>query len=378
VKTKDFSFDVPPELIAQYPTERRDDSRLLVLDVPAEPSGGDSDHEADEDYRLHHAHVRELGRFLPPRSLLIFNNTRVIPARISASRRDTGGTVSFLLLEQTAPRTWRTIVQKAKRRRPGQEYDFPGGVTGRLISGDGEERVIEFSRELSEAYLEEHGQVPLPPYVRREPEAGDKERYQTVYAEHAGSAAAPTAGLHFTEDMLEELRSAGHELHFLTLHVGLGTFSPVRAEDVEEHEMHREHYSIPEETADAVSQAKREGRPVIAVGTTTTRALESAAGGDSEQRDDVEQRDNERGARGIRVRAGAASTALFIYPGYRFRVVDWQFTNFHTPGSSLVMMVSALTGRERLLGAYREAVRRRYRFFSYGDAMLIRRAASPA
>ncbi len=398
VKTKDFYFEVPPELIAQYPTDHRGDSRLLVLDVPPAASSvlteNDADHSdvdrtdaqrsegrqtAGSDYHIHHAHVRELSDFLPSGSLLVFNNTRVIPARISGKRRDTNGLVSFLLLERTASRTWRSIVQKAKRRRPGQVYDFPEGVTARVLSTQGEERVIEFSHDIDESYLERNGQVPLPPYVRREPETADKERYQTIYAEHAGSAAAPTAGLHFTEKMLDTLREAGHELCFLTLHVGLGTFAPVRAEDVEEHEMHREHYSIPSDTAEALSRAKRAGRPVIAVGTTTTRALESAAQASSIQAEATHvTAEPSEDAGSVRVQPGAAGTSLFIHPGYHFRVVDWLFTNFHTPGSSLVMMVSALAGRERLLGAYQEAIRKRYRFFSYGDAMLIRRHGAQA
>jgi S-adenosylmethionine:tRNA ribosyltransferase-isomerase len=342
VKTRDFFFEVPPELIAQHPPARRGDSRLLVLDVP--------------DGAIHHADVRSLSSFLPERALLVFNNTKVIPARIRVPRRDTGGEVEFLLLERAGDRTWRAIAQKARRQRPGVTYDFPEGVLAEVVAVDGEERTLQFSQELSDEYLERHGAVPLPPYVRRAPEAEDRERYQTVYARARGSAAAPTAGLHFTEAMLDELREAGHELRFLTLHVGLGTFAPVRSEEVEEHEMHREHYTVPAETADAVNTARREGRPVIAVGTTSTRALESAW-------------DAEAGA----VRDGAGSTELYIYPGYRFRVVDWLFTNFHTPGSSLVLMVSALAGRERLLEAYRRAVDERYHFFSYGDAMLIRR-----
>jgi S-adenosylmethionine:tRNA ribosyltransferase-isomerase len=330
---------VPPELIAQHPPTRRGDSRLLVLDVPAGT--------------VHHSHVRNLADHLPEGALLVFNNTRVIPARIKATRRDSGGVVEFLLLERIGDRRWRCILQKAKRQRPGVVYDFPDGVSATVIAAEGEERVIDFSEEVDEDYLERHGAVPLPPYVRRPPEAEDRTRYQTVYAEKPGSAAAPTAGLHFTEEILNELKDRGFELHFLTLHVGLGTFAPVRSEEVEDHEMHREHFTIPGETAEAVNRARLARRTVIAVGTTTTRALESAweAGG---------------------VRPGAASTNLFIYPGYRFRAVDWLFTNFHTPGSSLVMMVSALAGRERLLKAYQEAIREGYRFFSYGDAMLIR------
>jgi S-adenosylmethionine:tRNA ribosyltransferase-isomerase len=342
VKTRDFYFEVPPELIAQHPPAHRGDSRMLVLDVP--------------DGTIQHSDVRSLTSYLPHGALVVFNNTRVIPARIRAPRRDTGGVVEFLLLERSGERTWRAIAQKARRQRPGVTYEFPEGVVAEIVAVEGEERVLLFSEELSDAYLERHGSVPLPPYVRRAPEEEDRQRYQTVYAEASGSAAAPTAGLHFTEAMLDELRNAGHELCFLTLHVGLGTFAPVRAEEVEEHEMHREYYTIPAETAAAVNSARREGRPVLAVGTTTTRALESAWDGTSNL-----------------LRGGAGSTELFIYPGYEFRVVDWLFTNFHTPGSSLVMMVSALAGKDRLLTAYRRAVEERYRFFSYGDAMLIRR-----
>ncbi len=364
MRTRDFSFEVPPELIAQHPPTRRGDSRLLVLDVP--------------EGTVHHSHVRKLADHLPEGALLVFNNTRVIPARIKATRRDSGGVVEFLLLDRTGDRRWRSIVQKAKRQRPGIVYDFPEGVSATVIAAEGEERIIDFSEEVDEDYLERHGAVPLPPYVRRPPEAEDRTRYQTVYAEKPGSAAAPTAGLHFTEEILNGLRNRGFELRFLTLHVGLGTFAPVRSEEVEDHEMHREHFTIPKETADAVNRARREGRTVVAVGTTTTRALESAWEG--EGADDVAgaaataAQGGHPGGAGVR--PGAASTNLFIYPGYRFRAVDWLFTNFHTPGSSLVMMVSALAGRERLLNAYHEAIRERYRFFSYGDAMLIRRDGS--
>ncbi|MFW5729098.1 MAG: tRNA preQ1(34) S-adenosylmethionine ribosyltransferase-isomerase QueA [Spirochaetota bacterium] len=340
MRTRDFSFEVPPELIAQHPPTRRGDSRLLVLDVP--------------EGTVHHSHVHQLSDYLPEGSLLVFNNTRVIPARIKAVRRDSGGVVEFLLLERTGDRRWRSIVGKSKRQRPGVVYDFPEGVSATVVAAEGEERIIDFSEKVNEDYLDRHGAVPLPPYVRRTPEDEDRTRYQTVYAEEPGSAAAPTAGLHFTDEMLNELARRGFELRFLTLHVGLGTFAPVRSEEVEDHEMHREHFTISRETAEAVNRARREDRCVVSVGTTTTRALESAWHAGS-------------------VRPGAASTNLFIYPGYRFRVVDRLFTNFHTPGSSLVMMVSALAGRERLLNAYHEAIRERYRFFSYGDAMLIRR-----
>jgi len=376
VKTDDFSFELPEELVAQFPPERRGESRLLVLD---RASGG-----------LRHAFVRDLADHVEPGTLMVFNDSRVRKARIHGEALDTGARVEFLLLRRLGADLWEASCTKMKRQRPGRRYRFPDGVeaeivgpaglsaaTGPLAAAGGpgaaggpagqagpeggrdETRVIRFSPPVDEAWLDRFGHIPLPPYIRREDAPADAERYQTVYARQAGSAACPTAGLHFTEEILASLDAKGVERAYVTLHVGLGTFLPVRAEEIEGHAMHEEEFSVPEETARAVMRAKAEGRPVLAVGTTSVRTLESAW--------------REEGAEGpAGLRAGPGSTRIFIYPGYRFRAADRLFTNFHTPKSTLLMLVSAFAGRERILAAYEEAVRERYRFFSYGDAMLIR------
>lgn len=338
MKTRDFSFDLPQELIAQRPADRREEARLLVL--------------RRETGERHHAMVSQLPVYLDPRSLLVFNDTRVRKARFDATRTDTGGSVEFLLVEQIDARRWWAITNRSKRTREGRRFSFPEGRVARVIDQDENRRLLEFDADVEEDYLEAHGAVPLPPYIRRSADELDAERYQTVYARTVGSVAAPTAGLHFTPQLLSRLSEAGIETRFLTLHVGLGTFAPVRSEDVRDHRMHSERFEISQETAEAVNHARGQGRPVVAVGTTSLRALESAA---------------ENGG----VRAGPSDTDIFIYPGYGFRVVDQLFTNFHTPESTLLMLVSALAGRELILETYQEAVERRYRFFSYGDAMLI-------
>ncbi|MFP4011404.1 MAG: tRNA preQ1(34) S-adenosylmethionine ribosyltransferase-isomerase QueA [Spirochaetaceae bacterium] len=342
MKTRDFSFELPEELIAQRPADRRDDARLLVLER--------------ESGERHHTQVSELPSYLPPESLLVLNDTRVRKARFEARRPDTGGTTEFLLLERLDERRFWAITNRARRTKIGRTFTFPGRRKAEVIRQQAERRLLEFSEPVDESYIEQYGSVPLPPYIRRSDDALDAERYQTVYARTLGSVAAPTAGLHFTEELLERLQKRGIEVHFLTLHVGLGTFWPVRAENVEDHEMHAEQFEIPPTTAEAVNEAKRAGRPVVAVGTTSIRALESAA----RERDD-----------GV-LTPGVRDTDIFIYPGFRFRVADALFTNFHTPESTLLMLVSAFAGRERILNAYREAVTRGYRFYSYGDAMLIR------
>ena len=344
MKTSDFCFDLPPELIAQDPPAERGRSRLMVLDRP--------------DGRTEDAMVRDLAGYLRPGTLVVLNDTRVRKARLFGRAEDTGGQAEFLLLEEgggPGPGTWKALCSRAKRVRPGRVFLFPGGVRGEIAGREGELRLVRFTPPIGEAYLSEHGRIPLPPYIRREACPGDEERYQTVYARQVGSAAAPTAGLHLTAETLEGLRRAGMETARLTLHVGLGTFLPVRAERVEDHVMHTERYHVPEETAGQVTAAKAEGRDVLAVGTTSVRTLESAW---------------DPAAR--RLTPGWGETAIFIYPGYRFRVVDRLLTNFHTPGSSLLMLVAAFAGLETILRAYGQAVERRYRFFSYGDAMLIR------
>jgi S-adenosylmethionine:tRNA ribosyltransferase-isomerase len=323
--------------------------------------------------------VEELPRLLEPGSVLVFNNSRVRKARLSGVSMSTGAQVEFLLLEKmpagntAQPGTaasaggvlWRVMAQRAKRRRVGSRYVFAIGPQDRreaeIVALDGEFRILRFDAPIDEAWLDRHGRIPLPPYIKRADNSFDSERYQTVYAAETGSAAAPTAGLHFTPALLSALEQAGMETVFVTLHVGLGTFLPVRAKNIEDHVMHRESYTISDEAAGRIEQAKAAGRKIVAVGTTSVRTLESAWTAGSLAR-------------------GEGSTRIFIYPGYRFQVVDQLFTNFHTPGSSLLMLVSAFAGakagafadRDLILESYAEAIQKGYRFFSYGDAMLIR------
>lgn len=337
MRTKDFSFDLPEELIAQRPTGERGASRLFVLDRGTGT--------------FTHSSVADLTRHLPRGALLVFNDSKVRKARLYAES-ETGGRVEFLLLQRRGEREWLAMTTKARKQIPGKRYAFPDGIGGRILAVEEELRVLELDRPIDDDYLDRFGHVPLPPYIRREDDGFDAERYQTVYSRAVGSVAAPTAGLHFTEELLGSLRESGIETVSVTLHVGLGTFLPVRAERIEDHVMHEEEYSVPESAAEAVNRARAEGRPVVAVGTTSVRTLESA------------WRDGS-------LRAGAGSTRIFLYPGRRFQVVDALFTNFHTPESTLLMLVSAFAGRGLILRAYDEAVRMRYRFFSYGDAMLI-------
>jgi S-adenosylmethionine:tRNA ribosyltransferase-isomerase len=338
MKTSDFLFDLPPELIAQVPTAERGASRLLVLD-----RGTGS---------LTHSSVADIGRFLEPGTVMVFNDSRVRKARIYGTSTDSGSEVEFLLVRKETPTRWMAMAKKAKRQRMGRRYGFPEGLEGEVAGEEGELKELEFSAPLDDAWLERNGHMPLPPYIKRDDTITDAERYQTVYSRVTGSAAAPTAGLHFTDSILAGLRSKGIETVFLTLHVGMGTFLPIRSETIEEHHMHEEEFTVPDDTAARIEAAKREGRPVLAVGTTSVRTLESA------------WKD------GNLVR-GWQKTRLFIYPGYRFNVVDHMFTNFHTPGSSLLVLVSAFAGADRIRSTYAEAIKERYRFFSYGDAMLM-------
>jgi S-adenosylmethionine:tRNA ribosyltransferase-isomerase len=355
MKTSDFFFDLPEDLIAQYPPERRGQSRLLVLDRARRSRS--------------HRQVAELPALLEPGSLLVFNNSRVRKARLFARSVPGGGRVEFLLIKRMDGRTWRVMAGKSRRRRPGSRYEFPGPggeiIAGAEIAGaDGEFRLLRFDRPITEAWLETHGHIPLPPYIKRQDRPEDGDRYQTVYAQAPEtevpadapaadrSVAAPTAGLHFSPELFTALKDRGLETAFITLHVGLGTFLPVRTEEIEDHIMHEESFSIDEKTAAAVERARAEGRKIVAVGTTSVRTLESAWDGGA-------------------LRRGEGSTAIFIYPGYRFKIVDALFTNFHTPGSTLLMLAAAFAGRDFILESYAEAVREGYRFFSYGDAMLI-------
>lgn len=337
----DFYFELPQELIAQDPLEERTSSRLLVLD---KRTGAVS----------HHV-FREIGDFLGPGDCLVLNDTRVIPARLLGEREGTGAHVELLLLKRISGDVWETLVRPGKKCRPGTRLTFGDGLLKAEILDTVEEgnRLVRFDYEgIFEEVLDRLGEMPLPPYITHKLQ--DRNRYQTVYARHEGSAAAPTAGLHFTRELLARLEEKGVKLAYVTLHVGLGTFRPVKEENVLEHHMHSEHYQVSRETADLINGTKARGGRIVCVGTTSCRTLESAA-------DD----------QGV-VHPGSGDTDIFIYPGYRFRVLDALITNFHLPESTLIMLVSALAGREHVLAAYEEAVRERYRFFSFGDAMLVR------
>jgi len=358
VKTEDFNFELPSELIAQYPAEARGESRMLVLER--------------RTGLLRHSFVRDIADFVEPGTLMVWNDSRVRKARLYASALDSGARVEFLLLAKENESVWTVSCTKLRKQRAGRRYDFGAGVVGEVIpdrqehdgpgraatSGDPFTRRLRFVPPIDEAWLEVHGHVPLPPYIRRDDVSADSERYQTIFAKHVGSAAAPTAGLHFTDEILRSLRARGIETATLTLHVGLGTFLPVRSESIDDHVMHEEWWNVSEKTAAAINLAKSEGRPVLAVGTTSVRTLESAW-----READAMSPDG--------LRAGEGRTRIFIRPGYRWKVIDGLFTNFHTPQSTLLMLVSAFAGREKVLAAYAEAVKERYRFFSYGDAMLI-------
>jgi S-adenosylmethionine:tRNA ribosyltransferase-isomerase len=365
MKTLDFNFDLPEKLIAQTPSSVRGQSRLLVLDR----AGGSREHRMVEDLP---SLLETVSREAAP--LLVFNNSRVRKARLLAVSETSGASVEFLLLKKLKDEghddgcLWQTMAQRAKRRRTGSRYLFKDADENEIAHGeiraeDGEFRILAFDHPVDDAWLDRYGHIPLPPYIKRGDGPGDSERYQTVYAGVTGSAAAPTAGLHFTEDLLEKIAAAGIETAFITLHVGLGTFLPVRSENIEDHKMHGEVFSIDEKTASQIENAKAAGRKIIAVGTTSVRTLESAW-------------ESTTGS----LQRGEGSTSIFIYPGYQFKIVDGLFTNFHTPKSTLLMLVSAfagnnpggLDGRKMILESYAEAVRMGYRFFSYGDAMLIR------
>jgi S-adenosylmethionine:tRNA ribosyltransferase-isomerase len=338
VKTSLFSFDLPEDLIAQEPAVERESARLLVLD---RATGASSD-----------STVRDLAPWIAPGTVVVLNDTRVRKARLFAESPG-GGRMEILLLARRGPDLWEALAGRARRLKHGKVLRFPGGVMGIIEEAEGETRLVRFDPPIDETWLEKHGHVPLPPYIRRPDTSADQERYQTVFSRVHGSAAAPTAGLHFTARLLEELKGRGVEVAWVTLHVGLGTFLPIRTDEIEDHGMHEERYWIPRATKDLVDAAKIAGRPVLAVGTTVVRTLESAW--------------TDQG-----LREGEGSTRIYITPGFSFRVVDRLFTNFHTPRSSLLVLVSAFAGRELILKTYAEAVQKRYRFFSYGDAMLIR------
>lgn len=340
MKTADFDYELPQELIAQDPLEQRDSSRLLILDKKT----------GERTHRIFH----DIIDYLHEGDCLVINNTKVIPARLIGEREGTGGKVEVLLLKRKTDNVWETLVKPGKKARPGMRLSFGGGLLHAEVQEvvDEGNRLIRFEYEgIFEEILDQLGQMPLPPYITHQ--LKDKNRYQTVYAKYEGSAAAPTAGLHFTEELLQRIQEKGVRIARVTLHVGLGTFRPVKVEDVTEHHMHTEFYHVSQEAADIINETKKQGGRVICVGTTSCRTIESAA--------------DEHGV----VQATEGDTDIFIYPGYRFKVLDCLITNFHLPESTLLMLVSALAGKEHIMAAYKEAVAMKYRFFSFGDAMFI-------
>ena len=339
MKTSDFIYDLPEELIAQTPLLRRDGSRLLCLDR--------------ESGEISHKHFFDLPDYLQPGDCLVLNDSRVLPARLFG-QRPTGGAVEIVLLRDMGEKRWECLCRPGRKMRIGTEVSFGDGKLRAVVEEIREDgnRILRFSYEgIFLEILESLGHMPLPPYIKAQLQ--DKERYQTVYSRESGSAAAPTAGLHFTNELLDRIRAMGVDVHFVTLHVGLGTFRPVKVDNVEEHEMHSEYCTVSEETALAIRECKARGGRVVAVGTTSCRTLESFTGEDG------------------RIKAGSRWTNIFIYPGYRFRCIDALVTNFHLPESTLLMLVSALAGKDNIMRAYETAVNEKYRFFSFGDAMLI-------
>ena len=341
MNVKDYDYDLPEELIAQDPLEDRSSSRLMVLDRQT----GD----------VEHRHFTDILEYLHPGDCLVINNTKVIPARLFGVKEDTQAKIEVLLLKRKENDIWETLVKPGKKAKPGTKLVFGDGLLTAEVVDVVEEgnRLIQFHYDgIFEEILDQLGQMPLPPYITHQ--LKDKNRYQTVYAKYDGSAAAPTAGLHFTKELLQKVKDMGVDIAEVTLHVGLGTFRPVKVENVLDHHMHSEFYMVLQEAADKINRAKESGHRVIAVGTTSTRTLEAAA--------------DENG----RLHETSGWTEIFIYPGYQFKVIDALITNFHLPQSTLVMLVSALAGREHVLHAYETAVKERYRFFSFGDAMLIK------
>lgn len=340
MKTSDFYYDLPPELIAQTPLERRDGSRLMTLDRVSGAVG--------------HYHFYDLPDFLRPGDCLILNDSRVLPARLLGHRLPGGGACEVLLLIDRGDKTWECLVRPGRKMRPGTRLSFGDGqLTAEVMAEtEGGNRLVRFDYEgIFLEVLERLGKMPLPPYIKAELQ--DRERYQTVYSKVTGSAAAPTAGLHFTRPLLERIRAKGVEIGYVTLHVGLGTFRPVKEEEITDHAMHSEFCTISQETANLINRTRAAGGRCICVGTTSCRTLESWAGEDGH------------------MEAKAGWTSIYIYPGYRFKVMDALVTNFHLPESTLIMLVSAFSGREHILAAYQEAVREKYRFFSFGDAMFL-------
>ncbi|KEZ85485.1 S-adenosylmethionine tRNA ribosyltransferase [Clostridium sulfidigenes] len=340
MKVKDFYFDLPKELIAQHPLEKRDESRLMVLNKKS----GEVEHKVFKD----------IIEYLNPGDCLVLNDTRVMPARLYGAKEGSGGKMEFLLLNRHEDDIWETLVKPGKRGKVGAKFVFGNGeLKAEVVEvlDNGNRKVKFYYDGIFEEVLDRLGEMPLPPYIEEKLE--DRERYQTVYSKEVGSAAAPTAGLHFTDELLQAIKKKGINIAFVTLHVGLGTFRPVKAEEIQDHEMHSEYYILDKENAEIINNAKRSGKRVIAVGTTSNRTLESIA--------------NEEG----QVKEQSGYTSIFIYPGYKFKIVDAIITNFHLPESTLIMLISAFSTREIVMNAYKIAVENKYRFFSFGDAMFI-------
>ena len=348
MKTSDFYFNLPEELVAQYPSKLRGDDKLFVLE-----------RNKTIENSFSHKKMEDFISLIDENTLLVFNNSRVRKSRIFAKKKNTLQEVEFLFIHQYPDTSWKVMVRNAKKHKAQQVYVFSDGKEARIIERESdlgtEFRSLLFETPVDENWFEKIGHVPLPPYIKREDECSDENRYQNIYASELGSSACPTAGLHFTPELMEKLKEKKIDYVFVTLHVGLGTFLPVRSESIEDHKMHEEVYTISKEVAEKINKAKNEGKKILAVGTTSVRSLES--NWDSEKKALV---------------PGTFSTSIFIYPGYEFKLVDQLFTNFHTPESTLLMLVSAFAGKEKIIAAYEEAVREKYRFFSYGDAMFIR------
>lgn len=338
METRDFFFDLPPHLIAQHPSSQRGESRLMVV--------------SRSSRTWQHRWMRDFPELLPKNAILVFNNSRVRKARVYGVSLKNNKEEEFLLLEALSPLRWFALTKKMKQKKKGDQFRFPGEREAIILDFQEGQILLEFDKAVDDTWLDQYGHIPLPPYIKRKDDQADEERYQTVYAREVGSVAAPTAGLHFTEEILAELDRRGIVRTFVTLHVGMGTFSPVRSKRIEDHQMHEEFYTVPRETAQLVTQAKQEGRPVVAIGTTSVRTLESAWSDGA-------------------LHAKSGKTRIFIYPGYHFNVVDQLFTNFHTPESTLLMLVCAFAGKDLIFQSYEAAIQEHYRFFSYGDAMYI-------
>lgn len=340
----DFDYHLPEELIAQQPADKRDFSRLLVV------------HR--DTGEIEHKHFYDVLDYLNPGDCLVMNNSKVLPARLFGTKAETGAKVEFLLIKRLHGDVWESMVKPGKRLKPGDSVIFSDDFKADIIDyGEDGTRIVEFKYNgIFMERLEELGKMPLPPYIERESVLSDKDRYQTVYCKEEGSVAAPTAGLHFTEELLEKAKAKGVKLAYVTLHVGIGTFRPVKCENIEDHQMHFEEYEITQENADIINETKAAGGRIVSVGTTSTRTMESAA--------------VEKDGKYV-MEAGSDSTGIFIYPGYEFKIIDSLITNFHLPKSTLLMLISALYNREDILRVYETAVKEEYRFFSYGDAMII-------